>query len=254
MKFIALNYNYDLKKMSDIGRKWAFDIYKNNEFICDYSSASYATFIHKNPNHKLHLYTDNIDKMKYKMNQYKINQENIIYIDYQEQLKKYNNNLEYSFTVLNDFINFAKSKTEYTVKIDNDLIFKNELPKIDENNSLVWKYERIVKNGDIRWGEIKICQETVQNTDFKIYNLGIFGLPVNYEILEAKEIMDKMISVDISNITDVDSKIYHCCEQTANNYIFHKKKYNVVEMYDYVNHHFDNKGKCILEAKYLRKK
>ena len=31
MKFIALNYNYDLNKMSQIGRKWAYEVYKNNE-------------------------------------------------------------------------------------------------------------------------------------------------------------------------------------------------------------------------------
>ncbi len=34
MKYIALNYSYDLNKMVDIGRKWAFDIYKNDDFIC----------------------------------------------------------------------------------------------------------------------------------------------------------------------------------------------------------------------------
>ena len=88
MKFIALTYNYDLTKLSDIGRKWSFDVYKNKEFIFDYSAASYATFIDKNPNSVLHLYTDDIVLMKEKMNQYKINQNNIIYIDYSENLKK----------------------------------------------------------------------------------------------------------------------------------------------------------------------
>ena len=96
MKFIALNYNYDLSKMSDIGRKWAFDVYKNNEFICDYSAASYATFIAKNPNRVLHLYCDNIENMKSKMSQYNIDQDRVIYIDYSDKLKEYGDDLSYS--------------------------------------------------------------------------------------------------------------------------------------------------------------
>jgi hypothetical protein len=253
MKFIALNYNYDLKKMSDIGRKWAFDVYKNNDFICDYSAASYATFIDKNPNSVLYLYCDNIENMKLKMNQYNIDQDRVIYIDYNHKLKEYGDDLAYSFTVLNDFINYAKSDTEYTIKIDNDLIFKSELPEPDTNSILVWKYERMVKNGDVKWGEIKISKEVVNDLDFNIYNLGVFGFPPNYEYIEAKEIMDKMISVDISDVTDVGAKIYHCCEQTANNYVFHKYAYNMIETYQYVDHNFDNKGKCIIDAEYLKK-
>jgi hypothetical protein len=252
MKFIALNYNYNLNKMSEIGRKWAFDVYKNSEFISDYSAASYATFIHKNPTQLLHLYTDNIEGMQKKMRQYNIDQDRIIYIDYTDVLKTYGNDLKYSFTVLNDFINNAKSETEYTIKIDNDLIFTQELVLPDLNSIMVWKYERIVKNGDVRWGEIKICENVLNDTNFKVYNLGIFGLPAKYQTVEAKEIMDKMISVDISDVTDVNSKIYHCCEQTANNYIFHKYNYNVVEAYPYVIHHFEDKGKCISDAQYLK--
>lgn len=253
MKFIALNYNYDLNKMSQIGRKWAFDVYKNKEFISDYSSASYASFIDKNKKSILHLYTDDVDGMKEKMSRYNIDQDRVIYIDYSEQLTKYDESLNYSFTVLNDFINYAKSETEYTVKIDNDLFFHSELPQIDDNSIMVWKYERIVRNGDPRWGEIKICKQVTNNLDFKIYNLGVFGLPVNYDIHQAKKIMQEMVSVDISDVTDMDSKIYHCCEQTANNWIFHKENYNVIETCNYVDHLFDRKGDCIELSKYLLK-
>jgi hypothetical protein len=228
-------------------------VYKNNDFISEYSAASYATFIDKNPNQILHLYTDNVENMKLKMGKYNIDQNKIIYIDYSKNLKQYGESLKYSFTVLNDFINFAKSDTEYTIKIDNDLIFTDEVQVPDLNSVLVWKYERIVKNGDVRWGEIKICNEVLNNTDFKIYNLGIFGLPVTFQKEEAKDIMDKMISVDISDVTDVDSKIYHCCEQTANNWVFNKYNYNVIEAYPYVDHLFDRKGECIEKAKYLLK-
>lgn len=252
MKFIALTYNYDLTKLSDIGRKWSFDVYKNKEFIFDYSAASYATFIDKNPNSVLHLYTDDIVLMKEKMNQYKINQNNIIYIDYSENLKKYQNGLKYSFDILNDFINHAKSEDDFTVKIDNDLIFKGELNVDNLNSILVWKYERIVQQGDVRWGEIKICEEVLKTTNFRVYNLGLFGFPPKFENDEVKEVMDKLTSIDISDVTDVNSKIYHCCEQTANNWVFHKYNYKIIETYDIVDHLFDGKGECIERAKYLK--
>lgn len=253
MKIIALNYNYNLDKMSEIGRKWAYDVYKNYDFIMDYSVASYATFIDKNVDKLLHLYTDNVKMMKEKISKYNIDQDRINYIDYSVELKKYTNELKYSFTVLNDFINYAKSQTEYTIKIDNDLIFYSALPQIDEDSVCVWKYERIVRDGDPRWGEIKICKEVLRDTNFKIFNLGIFGLPKNYKIDEAKKVMDDMIKIDISDVTDVDSKIYHCCEQTANNWIFHKNQYKVTELYHCVDHLFDRKGLCIEKAKYLLK-
>ena len=197
---------------------------------------------------------DILKNMKNKLSKYNIDQDRIIYIDYSEKLKKYDNQLKYSFTILNDFINSEKSETEYTIKIDNDLIFTGQIPSFDETAILVWKHERLVKNGDIRWGEIKICNEVLGFNDFNIYNLGIFGLPVNYEIHDAKNIMDKMVSIDISDVTDVNSKIYHCCEQTANNWVFYKNKYTILETYNYVDHLFDNKGECINRAKYLLKK
>ena len=112
MKFIALNYSYNLDKMSEIGRKWAYDVYKNDDFISEYSAASYATFIDKNKKDVLHLYTDNVNKMIEKLSKYNIDINRIKFIDYTENLKKYENNLKYSFTVLNDFINFSKSDTE----------------------------------------------------------------------------------------------------------------------------------------------
>ena len=77
MKFIALTYDYDLGKLSQIGRKWSFDVYKNKNFIFDYSSASYATFIEKNPKQTLHIYTDDIDMMQSKMNEYKERQSSL---------------------------------------------------------------------------------------------------------------------------------------------------------------------------------
>jgi len=254
MRVIALTYNYDLGKLADIGRKWAGNVYRDKEFIFDYSAASYATFVDKNPDKMLHLYTDDVDLMMRKMNLYNINQNNVSYYNYSLNLEKYKINLRYSFDVLTDFIYYAKSKDDFTVKIDNDLIFHNKLPEPKENDVFVWKYERLVRQGNPKMGEIKVIENTIKFLDLPIYNLGVLGIPVDYPEMELRNVCDEMVSIDISDVCDIpNTKIWHCCEQTANNWIFYTHKYNVVQTHNIVTHHFDNKHNCILGAKYLLK-
>jgi hypothetical protein len=253
MKVIALTYNYDLGKLSDIGRRWANNVYKSKEFIFDYSAASYATFIDKNPDQILHIYTDDVQLMKAKMNLYKINQDNIEYYNYSENLEKYKINLRYSFDVLTDFIYFGKSSDDFTVKVDNDLIFYGKLPEPKLNDVFVWKYERLVSQGNPKMGEIKVCEKTIGFTLLPIYNLGVLGIPVDYPEMELRKICDDMVSVDIIDVSDLGVHIWHCAEQTANNWIFYTHKYHVVETHNIVTHYFDNKSNCILGAKYLLK-
>lgn len=254
MKVIALTYDYDLSKLSDIGRTWASDVYGNKQFIFEYSAASYATFIDKNPNKILDIYTDDISYLKHKIHKYDIEHDRIIYHDITQMLLKFKDNLRYSFDILTEFIYLAKSDTEFTVKIDNDLIFHGEIPEPNDNEVFVWKYERLINQGNPLMGEIKVAQDTIGRTDIPIYNLGILGLPVNYPEQELREICDSMVEVDISNVTDLDTKIWHCCEQTANNWIFYKYGYNVIETHNIVTHYFDNKKACITQAEYLLKK
>jgi hypothetical protein len=253
MKVIALTYNYDLNKLSEIGRTWAGSVYGGKDFIFEYSAASYATFLDKNPNLVLHLYTDDVKFIKEKMSKYNVEQDRVIYYDFSPQLVKYNNGLKYSFDVLTDFIYFAKSSNEFTIKIDNDLIFNGPLPTPQENEVFVWKYERKISEGNPLMGEIKVAQETLGRTDIPIYNLGVLGLPVNYPEKELRKICNAMVCVDISSVTDLNTKIWHCCEQTANNWIFHKHNYKIVETHNVVSHHYDVKSKCIEQAKYLLK-
>jgi hypothetical protein len=242
-----------MTKLSEIGRTWASNVYGNKDFIFEYSAASYATFIDKNPNKYLNIYTDDIEYLKTKMLKYSINQSFIIYHDVTDMLNKHKDNLKYSFDILTDFIYLGKSDTEFTVKIDNDLVFHGELPKPNDNDVFVWKYERLISQGDPLMGEIKVAQDTIGRIDIPIYNLGVLGLPVNYPEQELRQICDEMVSVDISDVTDLNTKIWHCCEQTANNWIFYKYNYNIIQTYNVVTHYYDNKKKCIDEAKYLLK-
>lgn len=252
MKVIALVFDYDLNMVSAIGRRWAKDVYKNKDFIFEYSAASYATFVDKNPVTKFNIYTDDIELLRDKLGKYNINLNNIVFYDYRDRLSKYIN-LDYSFRILFDVIKENHSSTEYTVKIDNDTIFLDSIPDMPDNDNrvLVWKKEHYVDTGNPLWGEKKACQIAIGHTDFYVYNVGVVGLPIGIQKDEAEITMNALINVDISDVTDVGSKIYHCCEQTAWNWIFHKYRYNIIETYPYVKHHFENKMNCIIDAKYL---
>lgn len=256
MKIITLTFAYDLNKLLEIGRFWSKDVYIDKDFIFEYSAASYATFVDKNPNLKLHLYTDDINLMKKKLSSYDINSNNIIYYDFSKKLKSYDGKLKYSFDVLHDFIIDAKNENEYTIKIDCDLIFHNSIPDIsdDETNVLVWKYERLLFDGDPRMGEIKSSVDVVGNVNYPIYNVGILGLPKNMPMDDLDSVYRKMSDVDIIEVSDLKVHSWHCAEQTSKNWIFHKYNYNVIQTNNIVTHHFSNKKQCIEDAKYLLKK
>jgi hypothetical protein len=252
MKVIALVFDYDLNKVAAIGRRWAKDVYKNKDYIFEYSAACYATFVDKNPVTKLNIFTDDIELLRDKLNKYKINLSNINFHDYNERLKRYVD-IDYYFRILFDLIKENHSSTEYTVKIDNDMIFLDSIPDMPDNDNrvMVWKKEHYVDTGNPLWGEKKACQVAIGHTDFYVYNTGLMGLPINIQKDEVEATMNALVKVDISDVTDVGSKIYHCCEQTAWNWIFHKYNYNIIETHSYIKHHFDNKVHCITEAKYL---
>lgn len=252
MKVIALTYSYSIPKLIEIGRKWAPHVYGDKEFIFEYSAASYATFLDKNRDLTLHLYTDDVKLLKLKMEQYDVPQ-NIVYVDFSEDINRLRDS-KYSFDMLTHFIYSAKSKDEFTVKIDNDLVFTGPLPKPTDNSVFVWKYERLVGQGDPRMGEIKVVQETVGDLSLPIYNLGILGIPSDYPEDELKRLCNDMVNVDITSVSDLGVKIWHCCEQTANNWIFKSKGFNVVETFNIVDHLYDNKKACIERAKHLLKK
>lgn len=254
MKVIALVFDYDLNKLSSIGRRWAGSVYKNKDFIFEYSAASYATFIDKNPTLLLNVYTDDVVLLSEKIGKYCVDLDNLILHDYNERLSCYEN-LDYCFWILFDNIKENRSLDEYTVKIDNDMVFVDAIPNMadDDNRVMMWKREHHVDRGNPLWGERLACEVALGSTDFYVYNVGLLGLPISVPVEEVELALKGLVGVDISGVTDVGSRIYHCCEQTAWNWIFHKYKYDVVEAHPYVRHHFADKKRCIVEARYLLK-
>lgn len=254
MKVIALTFDYNLEKMKSNGRFWCEKVYGTKTLnIFKYSAASYATFMDKNPNIVLNIYTNDVELMKKCMEEYNIIYENINYIDYTEKINKSKEH-PFMFQPLCDWLLDNRSETEYILKIDNDLIWESPLPYFDESKDvLVWKFERTIRDGDPRMGEILVCEKVCKTTNFKGYNLGVLGVPPKYQMKEFHDVCEEMTKVDILPISDLNVNIWHVCDQTAHNWVFHKYEYNVIELYQYVKHYFDNKQQCIEDAKYLLK-
>jgi hypothetical protein len=256
MKIVTLTFAYDIEKLFEVGRFWAKDVYINKDFIFEYSAASYATFLDKNKDLILNVYTDDISLLKEKLSKYNVELNNVVFHDYSKKLDSYKGKLKYSFDILHDFILETKSDTEYTIKVDCDLTFYNEIPIVENiyKDVLVWKYERMLFDGDHRMGEIKSSINSVGNENYEIYNIGILGIPPNFPVDELDIVYRKMADVDILDVSDLKVKSWHCAEQTSKNWIFKKYGYKVIETYNIVNHHFSKKINCIEEAKYLLKK
>ncbi len=254
MKAIALTFDYDLNKMKSNGRFWAEKVYGTKTLdIFKYSAASYATFIDKNKNIPLTIYTNNIELIERCLNEYNVDLSKVEFIDYSYEISK-SKESPYTFQPIVDLCYNFKDSNEYILKIDNDLIWKSSIPNIDEKKDiLVWKFERFVKDGDPRMGEILVCQKVCNEINFKEYNIGILGYPIGYPMQDFYEICDKMVNVDIKPVSDLGVNIYHCCEQTAQSWIFHKYNYNIIETYDFIDHWYENKSMCIEKAKYLKK-
>lgn len=254
MKAIALTFDYDINKMKNAGRYWAERVYSKNTIdIFNYSAASYATFIYHNPNIKLDLYTNDIQLLKESMEKYDISLDLVSFIDYTDEIEESKKH-PFCFQPLVDWLYHTDEPNEYVVRIDNDLIWKEPLPDVDINKDvLVWKYERVVKNGNPKMGEILVCETVCGTTDFKEYNVGVLGYPINYPMKDFYETCNKMSSVDILSVSDLGVSIWHVCEQTAQCWIFHKYDYNVIETHKFVEHWYENKMKCVDRAKFLLK-
>lgn len=252
MRAIALTFNYDLVKMKTNGRFWADVVYGVDVLnIFKYSAASYATFLNTNPKIPLTIYTNDVDLIRACLSDYEVDLSKVDFIDYTRELVE-SKKSPYTFQPIVDLCYSLKDSTDYIIKIDNDLIWHGEIPNIDiSKDVLVWKFERYVKDGDPRMGEILVCDKVCGDTNFKEFNIGILGYPINYPFREFYDVSNAMTLVDITPVSDLGVRIWHCCEQTAQSWIFHKHNYNIIELYPIVEHFYENKLECIEKAKHL---
>ena len=176
MKAIALTFDFDLDKVKATGRYWADRVYRRGiNDIFGYSAASYATFVEMNPNVPLVLYTNNVELLKKCMEEYQIDLSKVSYVDYSDKIRESKKHF-FAFQPLVDWLYDTDDQNEYVVRIDNDLIWRAPLPTNlnEEKDVLVWKYERIVRHGNPKMGEILVCQTVCNNIDTIGFYFGSF--------------------------------------------------------------------------------
>jgi hypothetical protein len=263
MKTVSLVFDYNFKKQEASGRIWAKSGYRSKDFIFEYSAASFATFVDKNPNRVHIIDTDDEDLLIKKLKKYKTSLKNLDIRNNKELIQSWNSH-HYCFWPLLKHIQYhANDSNESIVKLDNDLTSLKSMDELsDFDGALSWKFERNVKNGRPYWGEKYVCQQALGTDDFLQYNTGVLGISKKYLNIvdEFLETTSKLINVDASSViryredASKRSKIYATSDQTSVNYVFHKYNINIKETYDIFNHHcysIDAKNQCIEDAKYL---
>jgi len=265
MKTISLVFEYDLNKQKESGRVWSDEAYKNKDFVFEYSAASFASFLHKNPNRVHIVDTDDVDLLYSKIKKYNVNYKNLDIRDSRDLILEWKDN-DYCFFPLLAHIRYhSKISNESIVKLDNDLTCLKSIDDlVNFSDILSWKFERNVSSGRDYWGEKYVCKKALGTDDFKEYNTGVLGISKdNLHIVdEFISTTEKLISVDASDVIrfrshpGVRAKTYSTSDQTAVNWVFHKNNLKLSETFDYFFHHcykIDAKNDCIVESKrYLK--
>jgi hypothetical protein len=265
VKTISLVFDYDFNKQKESGRVWAEKGYKSKDFIFEYSAASFASFLYKNPNRVHIVDTDDVDLLHSKIKKYNVNYDNLDIRDSSDLISEWKSN-EYCFFPLLAHIKYhAELSKESVVKLDNDLTCLKSIDELEDfSDILAWKFERNVSNGRDYWGEKYVCNTALGTDDFDEYNTGVLGISKNnLEIVdEFISVTEKLISVDASSVIRFKShpgqtsKVYATSDQTAVNWVFHNNGLKVTETDEYFFHHcyaIDAKKNCIKESQvYLK--
>jgi hypothetical protein len=257
----SLCFDYNLNTVTDSGRHWAKDVYKNQDYIFSYTAASIATVIHHNPKRPYRIYTDDCDLILDKIKKYNVSLDFLEIIDLKKEIREWQKH-PYSFWPLVQIVQMNNDGKNNSLKLDNDLTCLKPIDDlVQHKGGIVWKFERKCSGGREYWGERKAARQALGTEDFSIYNTGVLGISAEFH-QQATEIIDfceKLIDVDITDVSHFPdapgkkARTWNASEQTAVNYFFHKNKIPILESYSWFKHHCYEKTKQAVldEAAYL---
>ncbi len=257
----SLVFDYNLNTVTDSGRHWAKDVYKDRDYIFSYTAASVATVIHHNPKRLYRIYTDDCGLILEKLKAYDVSLDFLDVYDLTTEIREWQKH-PYSFWPLVKIVQMNLDRKHHALKLDNDLTCLKPIDDlVQHKGAIAWKYERKCSGGREYWGERKAARVGLGTEDFPIYNTGVLGLsPECHEFAtEISEHCQKLISVDISDVSyfpDAPGKkatVWNASEQTAVNYFFHKHQIPIIEAHPWFKHHCYEKTKqgVFDEAAYL---
>lgn len=257
----SLCFDYNLNTVTNSGRHWAKEVYKDRDYIFSYTAASIATVLHHNPKRLYRIYTDDCKLILDKLSKYDVSLDYLDVYDLTSEIRQWQKH-SYSFWPLVKIVQMNHDRKHLSLKLDNDLTCLKPIDDlVQHKGAIVWKFERKCSNGREYWGERKAARVGLGTEDFSIYNTGVLGLSPEYQERadEVSDYCEKLISVDISDVShfpDAPGKkatVWNASEQTAVNYFFHKHKIPILEAYPWFKHHCYEKTKqgVFDEASYL---
>lgn len=260
----SLCFDYNLNTVTNSGRHWAKDVYKDRDYIFSYTAASIATVLHHNPKRLYRIYTDDCKLILNKLSKYDVSLDYLDIYDLTGEIHKWQKH-SYSFWPLVKIVQMNHDKKHLSLKLDNDLTCLKPIDDlVQHKGAIAWKFERKCSNGREYWGERKAARVGLGTEDFSIYNTGVLGLSSEYQehADEIIEYCEKLILVDISDVSyfpDAPGKkanVWNASEQTAVNYYFHKYNIPILEAHPWFKHHCYEKTKqgVLDEAAYLLRK
>lgn len=265
VNIFSLVFDYNIQNLKDSGRPWAQRAYVGKEFIFEYAAASAATFIHHNPNLEYQLLTDDQDLIFKNLSRYNVNLTNLNLIENRQLIESWVLKNSYSFWPAIEVVQYYVNKGKKFIKLDNDLTCKKPINDlVQKNEALMWRYERICRDGRDYWGEKYAAQGAFGTSNFQIWNMGVFGVgPEWFDVIKsAPDATQMMLNVDISPVSrfpespGIKAKIWSASEQTALCYILQKNNIPIIGTEEWFDHHCygqEAKVNCIRAASYLLK-
>lgn len=247
----SLVFDYNLNTVTDSGRHWAKDVYKDRDYIFSYTAASVATVIHHNPKRLYRIYTDDCGLILDKLSKYDVSLDFLDVYDLTTEIREWQKH-PYSFWPLVKIVQMNLDRKHHALKLDNDLTCLKPIDDlVQHKGAIAWKFERKCSGGREYWGERKAARDGLGTEDFPIYNTGVLGLsPECHEFAtEIGEHCEKLISVDISGVCyfpdapDKKTTVWNASEQTAVNYFFHRHQIPILEAHPWFKHHCYEKTK-----------
>ncbi len=266
-KIYSLVFDYNISKMQSSGRHWADEAYKNKDYIFQYSAASIATFLDKNPHLRYDVLTDDVDLLAQKIDAYSVSTANLVLTDTSDKISEWTQHW-YCFWPLIQVADVHYTGEDHALKLDNDLTCHGNidmmLRSMDDDVAWMWKHERLCSKGRDYWGESYAACEGLGTDNFHIYNTGVLGVPKSAHVAarKIKDYCEKLISVDISTVhrfpdkPGVVSKVFNTSDQVAVNFFFHQEGLKVMPAHHFFDHHCYDKSKAgvMQGAEHLRRK
>lgn len=250
--FFQLVFDYSIDKLTDTGRFWSPEAYKNQNHIFDFSVASAVMFLQYNSHLPFVIYTDNIPLYMEKISKYDVSLRNFTIVDISNKLDVWKQH-KYAFNPAMQIVNYHKDTDYDIIYMDSDLSFKTSFDSyLSFDGMLQGHKEHYVATANPLWGESYACEQALGKTDFWVYDKNVLGFTnkwLKQLSTEAIEVQEKLVNVDISGVTDVPGYIYHCCEQTAWSYLIDKYDVPVMETKDTYHQYYTDKFQTINDAK-----